>query len=336
MTSFEKPVVAITLGDPCGIGPEVVVKALWNLKPFHHFIPVVVGELKACEVAARLCDVSLNFQATPHLEHVRQSGDTIWVLNPYPLKNIDLIPAKPTRDSAMAVIKCIEKAVSLALSGGVDAICTAPINKKVLALHGFEFPGHTEFLKFLTGSTDAVMMLAGPRLKVSLVTIHEPLAKVGSILSVDKICRVIKITGESLKKFFNVSKPQIAVCGLNPHAGEEEMFGMEESEIIEPAIRRFSDVTSFNVVGPIPADTVFYRAYCGEFDAVVAMYHDQGLIPVKLLYFHTAVNITLGLPIIRTSVDHGTAYDIAGKGIANSGSMEASIELALLMIRNSR
>ncbi len=333
MSTVFKPKVAITLGDPCGVGPEVVVKALWEMGPWNDFVPVIVGEIKACYNTAKLLRIPLIFREVTSCPGA-SGDDVVNVINPHPIKEKDIVPARPTGETAISVIKSIETAVQLAMSGKVDAISTAPINKKVLNTAGFRFPGHTEFLQFLTGSDRAVMMLAGPKLRVSLVTIHVPLMKVRDYLSVDEVFRVIKITGDSLRKLFGIENPKIAVCGLNPHAGEAGMFGLEEDEIIKPAIERFSDGVFYTVTGPYPPDTVFFRAFSGEFDAVVSMYHDQGLIPVKLLYFHDAVNVTLGLPIIRTSVDHGTAYDISGKGIANSRSMKAAIKLAAFMARN--
>ncbi len=333
MCAVFKPRIAITLGDPCGVGPEVVIKALWEMRPWDNFVPVIIGEIKACFRTAKLLGMPLVFREIASCSDISSDG-VINVINPYPVGEKDIVPAHPTEKTAKSIIKSIETAVQLAQFGDVDAISTAPINKKVLNRVGFQFPGHTEFLQFLTKSERAVMMLAGPKLKVSLVTIHVPLMKVRNYLSVDEVFRVIKITGDSLKSLFGIENPRIAVCGLNPHAGEEGMFGFEENEILAPAIEKFRNNIQYKVMGPYPADTVFFRALNGEFDAVVSMYHDQGLIPVKLLHFHDAVNVTLGLPIIRTSADHGTAYDISGKGVANSGSMKAAINLAVFMARN--
>jgi len=331
------PKIAITLGDPCGVGPEVIIKALSAMGPPWDFIPIVIGEPKACIREIRRQGVNLPIVETDNIDMISPSHSLI-VHNPSnSLDECDLEPAKPTAQTARAVIKWIEKAVAFAMDGHVHAICTAPINKDVLAAHGFNFPGHTEFLQSLTGANNAVMMLAGPKLKVTLVTIHLPLAQVPSVLSSEKIIQVIQTTSDSLIQFFGIEHPKIAVCGLNPHAGEAGRFGREEAEIITPAVATFESVGGSNVYGPFPADTVFFRAVAGDFDAVVAMYHDQGLIPVKLLHFHEAVNITLGLPIIRTSVDHGTAYDIAGKGIAHPGSMISALKMAAEMsVRKKR
>jgi 4-hydroxythreonine-4-phosphate dehydrogenase len=246
---------------------------------------------------------------------------------------------KPTRATCGAVVRYIETAVRMAVRGDVQAVCTCPIHKANLHRHGFEFPGHTEFIRDLTGADDVVMMLAGPRLRVSLVTIHEAVRDVPSLLTTDLIARTIRITGDAMVRDFGIRSPRIAVAGLNPHAGEEGRFGNEEETLIEPAILEFRRKeqnleAEYEVSGPYPPDTLFRRAYEGELDAVVAMYHDQGLIPIKLVHFHEAVNVSLGLPIIRTSVDHGTAYDRAGTGTAHSGSLEAALRLASLMARN--
>jgi 4-hydroxythreonine-4-phosphate dehydrogenase len=221
----------------------------------------------------------------------------------------------------------------MALQGAVDAICTCPIHKANLHRHGFGFPGHTEFLRDLTTARRVVMMLAGPRLRVSLVTIHEALNRVPGLITPEGLAETIRITGESLVRDFGLPAPRIAVAALNPHAGEDGRFGTEERDVIEPTVKGLSGA-GWSVHGPFSADTLFFRAFQGEFDAVVAMYHDQGLIPVKLAHFHEAVNVTLGLPIIRTSVDHGTAYDIAGTGTAHAGSLEAAVELAARMARH--
>ena len=231
-------------------------------------------------------------------------------------------------------LRAIEMAVAFAKAGSADALCTCPIHKAALHRHGFPFPGHTEMIRELTGSPAVVMMLAGPRLRVALATIHEPLAGVAPLITKDALRTVIRITGEALVRDFGIRRPHVAVAGLNPHAGEEGRFGRAEIETISPVIAEFPEGGPFRVSGPYPADTLFNRALAGEFDAVVAMYHDQGLIPVKLAHFHDAVNVSLGLPIVRTSVDHGTAYDLAGTGRAHAGSLLAAIAMAAAMAAN--
>jgi 4-hydroxythreonine-4-phosphate dehydrogenase len=221
----------------------------------------------------------------------------------------------------------------MALAGEVDAVVTAPISKEAAQKAGLRFPGHTEFLAHLTGTKDFAMMLGGEKLKVVLVTIHQALADVPKLLTGKKILKTIRVTDRAFKTYFGVKRPRIAVCGLNPHAGEAGLFGMEEKKIIAPAVKR-AKALGIEVTGPLPADTVFYRAARkGAFDCVVCMYHDQGLGPMKLLHFDDGVNVTLGLPIIRTSVDHGTAYDIAWKGKASATSLIAAILCAADMAR---
>ncbi|MFH0843935.1 MAG: 4-hydroxythreonine-4-phosphate dehydrogenase PdxA, partial [Pseudomonadota bacterium] len=212
----------------------------------------------------------------------------------------------------------------------IAAMVTCPINKALMNEAGYHFDGHTQLIASLTKTDHYVMMLAGERLRVSLVTIHCGLREVPTKLNRDSIYQTIMITSKALERDFGIERPRIAVAALNPHAGESGLFGSEEKEIIKPALDRAAN-EGCRVEGPFPADTLFYKAALGQFDAVVAMYHDQGLIPLKLLHFSDAVNITLGLPIIRTSVDHGTAYDIAGKGIADPSSLKAAVRTALRM-----
>jgi 4-hydroxythreonine-4-phosphate dehydrogenase len=332
-----RPRVAITMGDPCGVGPEVIVSCLQSQSLFDHCSPIVIGDINALRRAMELLGADLKVHLTRDLlslEHSARHG-TIPVLNLSDLTPEDLVYGQPTSATCRAVIHYIEKAAHLALEGQVEAICTCPINKANLQKHGFSFPGHTEFLQKLTHAKQVVMMLAGPRLRVSLATIHHALAEVPRILTEDLIYRTVDITAEALFRDFGLESVRLGVASLNPHAGEQGRFGREELELIQPVIRRFQG-RSYQVTGPFPPDTLFHRAYEGEFDAVIAMYHDQGLIPIKLVHFHDAVNVTLGLPIIRTSVDHGTAYELAGTGKAHPGSLNAAIRLAVQMSRNRR
>jgi len=291
------PRLGLTMGDPKGIGPEVIQKVLRSplLKNKAYFI--LFGDKKY-----------FDYQKAKKLS-AKQCGQIC-------------------ADS-------IEQAAHAALSGQIDAIVTGPICKEHFQLAGYPYPGHTEFLADIAHIKDFRMMMAGPKLKVILVTIHEPIKKISELLTQEKIFKTITITHHALKKWFGILKPRIAVAALNPHAGESGIFGNEEKTKIMPAIRK-ARRKKINAQGPFSPDTIFYRTVHGEFDAVVVMYHDQGLIPLKLLHFEEAVNITLGLPFIRTSVDHGTAFDIAGKGIAKTTSMIAAIQLALkLTIKNN-
>ncbi len=285
------------MGDPKGIGPEIILKAL------------------ASKSVRRICRPLL-------------FGDAVyfdWK------KTKKLTPAQCGRLSGFY----IEQAAHACLKGFVEAMVTAPISKEHLRAGGYPYPGHTEFLAALAGVKDFRMMMAGPSLKVVLVTIHEPIAKVASLLTVKNIVNTIRLTRDSLQRWWGLKQPRIAVSALNPHAGEAGMFGQEEKKVIRPAVAKALR-KGWRVFGPFAPDTVFYRAARGEFDAVVAMYHDQGLIPLKLLHFDRAVNITLGLPFIRTSVDHGTAFDIAGRHRADPGSMLEALRLAVELVRNQQ
>ena len=235
-------------------------------------------------------------------------------------------PGVLSADAGRAAYDAIVHAVGDAQAERLQAIATAPLNKEALALAGLPWRGHTEMLASLTQARRVAMMFWSEKLRVVLATIHIPLSQVPAALTGDALMDVIELTHRELPRF-GVDRPRLALCGLNPHAGEHGLFGREEIEVLEPVVRRAKD-DGIDIAGPIPGDTVFVRAVRGEFDAVIACYHDQGLIPVKLAAFGEAVNVTLGLPIMRTSVDHGTAFDIAGKGIADAGSMIQAVLLA--------
>lgn len=331
------PIVAITMGDPCGVGPEVIVKAFGSSGFAPGCLPVVIGEKLALRRAVDLLGSGLAVRTISRIEEALSSAapGAIPLLSTGELGPGDIGWGQPSAAACSRTVSWIETAVELALARKVDAVCTCPVNKARLHANGFPFPGHTEMLRDMTGAPDVVMMLAGPRLRVALATIHEPLARVPGLISRERLRGTLRITAEAMVRDFGVDSPRIAVAGLNPHAGEAGRFGREELDIISPAVR---DVEKgpWRVSGPWPPDTLFYRALGGEFDAVVAMYHDQGLIPVKLVHFNEAVNVSLGLPIVRTSVDHGTAYDIAGTGTADAGSLVAAVGLASRIAENRR
>lgn len=302
------------MGDPAGVGPEIVLKALADRRVKRAADTVVIGD----EALLRSLAKRLGLKAP--------AEGTVVSVSALDLKRLKA--ARPTKESSRAMISYIEEAVFMAAAGDVDAMVTSPISKEAARLSGFSFPGHTEFIAHLTGTKDFSMMLGGKSLKVVLVTIHEPLRRVPSLVTKEAVLKTLRITDESFRRYFGIRRPRIAVAGLNPHAGEAGLFGDEERKVIAPAVKKARS-SGINATGPLPADTVFYRAVKkAEFDCVVAMYHDQGLGPLKLLHFEDGVNATLGLPIIRTSVDHGTAYDIAWKGRAGSESLVAAIEMA--------
>ena len=310
--------VAITMGDPVGVGPEVVLKAVASPKVGRAARCVVVGDAGVLERVSKKIKVRL--------------PKSVEVVSASRLAAAKLKPARPTKATGEAMISYIDEAVRLIEKGVAHAVATAPITKDAAKKAGFRFPGHTEYLAHLTGSKDFVMMLGGDKLKVALVTIHEPLKKVPRLVTKARVLKTIKITAAAFKRDFGIKKPRIAVAGLNPHAGEGGIMGNEDISIITPAVRA-AKRAGINATGPLPADTVFFAAAKGDFHVVVCMYHDQGLGPMKLLHFDDGINVTLGLPIIRTSVDHGTAYDIAWKGKANHASMVNAIVTAAEMAK---
>jgi 4-hydroxythreonine-4-phosphate dehydrogenase len=341
-TKEHLPIIAVTMGDPCGIGPEVIVKAFSSPGFADGCIPCVIGHALPLERAVRLLGSNAVIRPVADIDFaVREiarfspagRSPAIPLLSTGELAEADMAYGHPSAAACEAVVSFIETAAELALNNKVDAICTCPVNKARLHANGFPFPGHTEFLRDLTGAEEVIMMLAGPKLRVALATIHEPLEDVPHLLTKDRLRKTIEITAHAMQSDFGIDLPRIAVAGLNPHAGEEGKFGLQELNTIRPVIEEYGN-SHWRISGPWPADTIFHRALSGEFDAVIAMYHDQGLIPVKLAHFNEAANVSLGLPIVRTSVDHGTAYDIAGTGKADSGSLAAAVRLASSIANN--
>ena len=329
------PIIGITMGDPAGIGPELIIKALSSKGIFNICRPVVFGDQAILKREIKDIRTSFEVLSRESINAAYFSPETISIVPVSSLDPYRTIYGKPDKETGSAMAEYIKKAVYCAMANEIDALVTAPISKKLLQDSGHDFPGHTEMLAHLTGTEEVVMMLAGSTLRVVLVTIHCPLDEVSSKLNPEKILKTITITNQNLKDYFKIKKPRIAVASLNPHAGENGLFGSEEKEIIIPAINRAKDMDIY-ASGPYPSDTLFHSASKGNFDAVICMYHDQGLIPLKLLHFEDGVNITLGLPIIRTSVDHGTAYDIAGKGIADPSSLISAVKTAVEMSSNQK
>ncbi|HBF42712.1 MAG TPA: 4-hydroxythreonine-4-phosphate dehydrogenase PdxA [Desulfobacteraceae bacterium] len=329
------PIIGITMGDPSGIGPEIIVKALADKRIYDLCRPVVLGdpEVMSSTVVKGPLKISLNIISDPSV--TRGNPKKIDLLALSSLKGDDTKPGRPTIEGGKAMVKYIVKAVEMTRKGNLKAIVTCPISKILMHRAGHPYDGHTQLISHLTHTDNYVMMLAGERLRVALATIHCALKDIPAILNKGIVYNTIMITAKALMEDFGFEKPRLAVAALNPHAGESGLFGSEEREIIGPMVKRASN-EGCRVVGPLPADTLFHKAASGQFDAVVAMYHDQGLIPLKLLHFSDAVNVTLGLPIIRTSVDHGTAYDIAGLGKADESSLKAAIKMAAMMVENRK
>jgi 4-hydroxythreonine-4-phosphate dehydrogenase len=325
------PLIAITMGDPAGIGPEIIIKTLGAETVFARCRPVVVGDEGILSDTARRLRMSVVINPIERPAAGVFKPGSLDLLPVTHLAPGEITIGAPQKKGGEAAYRYIVQGVTLVTAGVVDALVTAPISKEALNAAGYPFPGHTELLAAMTGAKDQVMMLAGPRLRVALVTTHLPLSEVPTRLSQEKIIKTIRITAQWLKEYFGIAAPRLAVAGLNPHAGEGGLFGSEETAMIEPAIQECRRA-GIVVQGPFPADSLFFHAVSGEYDAVVSMYHDQGLIPLKLLHFRDGVNITLGLPIVRTSVDHGTGYDIAGQGVADPTSLITAILTASQMV----
>ena len=319
--------LALSAGDPAGIGPEIIAKAWAALRASGPAF-MVVGDAQLLASAGAGVRVR---KVTGPAEAIQVFPDVLPVLD-IPLQ-APVVAGKPSSAYAAQVIRCIETGTGLALSGAVAGLVTAPIAKAPLYEAGFQFPGHTEFLAELTnsahydGARGPVMMLTAGGLRATLVTIHTPLAAVSAALTIESIVKAGLCTIQALKRDFGVAAPRLAVAAFNPHAGEGGALGGEERAVIEPAVRVLRDL-GVEVRGPVPADTLFHPEARATYDAVLCMYHDQALIPVKMLDFWGGVNVTLGLPIVRTSPDHGTGFDIAGRGLARPDSLIAAIRLA--------
>ncbi len=329
------PFIGITMGDPAGIGPEIIVKALADKSIYGFCRPVVLGDTAILSSTILMADLGMSLNTIAGPSEAEAVPGKIDLMAASSLKSNSILPGKPTVEGGKAMVGYIIKAVGMAQSGELGAMVTCPISKVLMHQAGHPFDGHTQLIAHLTNTDDYVMMLAGESLRVALATIHCSLKEVPDILNTETVYKTIAITAKALREDFGFKDPRLAVAALNPHAGEAGLFGSEEEEIIGPAVNRARN-EGYHIEGPLPSDTLFYKSASGQFDAVVAMYHDQGLIPLKLLHFADAVNVTLGLPIIRTSVDHGTAYDIAGTGQADASSLKAAIKLAATMVRNRR
>jgi 4-hydroxythreonine-4-phosphate dehydrogenase len=340
-----RPVLGVTMGDPAGVGPEIIVKACAEEAVLRQSRPVVIGSASIMREALSLVGSPLALHPVTGIAECRWAGDALECLD---LANVDagtLPRATVSAAAGRAAYEYIARAVTLAGEGAIDAIVTAPVNKEALAAAGVPHAGHTEILAALSGTRDFAMLLMGRELRVIHVTTHVALRRVPDLVTRDRVLRVIRLAQRTME---GLGKPRarIAVAGLNPHAGEDGLFGDEEKTTIGPAIEA-ARAEGMVVIGPLPADTLFSRARGGEFDIVVAMYHDQGHIPVKTLGFTydeasgrwtglSGVNVTVGLPFLRVSVDHGTAFDRAWKGIANHESMTEAIDVAVQMLGGGR
>lgn len=337
----EREWIGITMGCPVGIGPEICLQLFSaGEHATARYQPVVIGDLNVLRACASQLRIAVELEewrpgtaSRPGVVpvcHVPAFFDPAVYLEPK-----RLAWGQPDARTGAAMAAYVQCAFQLIQTGALAAMVTCPITKAALQAAGYDHPGHTEMLAALCQTTDYAMMMAGRTLRVTLVTIHQGLAKVAAALSIEEIVKLIRLSGRALQVDFAVAAPRIAVAGFNPHASEGGLFGSEEAAIISPAVAQ-ARAEGWLVSGPYPPDTVFHRAVQGNFDVVICMYHDQGLIPFKLLHFADGVNVTLGLPIVRTSVDHGTAYDIAGKGVAGTASLAAAFALAGQMVDNRK
>ncbi len=324
-----KPLIALTMGDPTGVGPEIIARIFSESGTFSRCNPVVVGNSRVMRKAVRLLDLGLHVATIPSVHAARPRRGHMDVLH---TENVDIARhrwGRPVAASGRAAVDYIKQAVSLCLKTEAAAMVTAPISKEMMNAAGYRYAGHTELLAHLTNTKDFGMLFVGGGLRLILATIHHALKDVPRLVRKQRILATIRLANRAMA-FFGFARPRIGVAALNPHAGEGGLFGTEDLNEVLPAVDE-ARREGIDAIGPVPADTLFYRARNGHFDIVVAMYHDQGLGPLKMLAFGSAVNITVGLPIIRTSVDHGTAYDIAGKGLADPASLREAVKLAAVM-----
>ncbi len=327
----ERPILAVTMGDPAGIGPEIIIKGLGHTTVYDQCRPLVIGD-------RRILDRAAPWISSHRLKIERVNAPAAGTYRPGLITLMDLANAPPdacppgrtSAASGRAAAEYVIRACDLAMNGSAAAMVTAPLNKEALRLAGYPYAGHTELLADRTGAERIGMMLVGPQLRVIHVSTHVPLEEAIHLVTKARVLDTIEAAHDACQAL-GIAQPRIGVAGLNPHAGETGLFGRQEQEEILPAVRAGRE-RGLDVSIPQPPDTVFLRAVRGEFDIVVAMYHDQGHIPMKLLAFDSGVNVTIGLPIIRTSVDHGTAFDIVGTGVAREDSLLAAIELAVSMV----
>jgi len=324
----QRPTIGITMGEPCGIGAEIIVKALANDQLRRRARYVVFGLAEQLAYTADSLEKNFAFHRDHH-EDIRRYMHDLVVLDYDEIPMPVVMPRGPSKIGGQTSMAFCLDAIEAAQDKYIDAIVTAPISKTSWQLAGHrKYPGHTELLADKFKAKHVAMMFVCPQLRVALATIHVPLMSIRNRLTIGCVFNPIELADQALREWFGIDKPRIAVCGLNPHAGEAGQFGDEESRIIAPAILMAGEA-GINATGPFPADTVYLKALAEGFDCVVAMYHDQGLLPVKLLAWRDAVNLTLGLPVVRTSPDHGTAFDITGKNKADPSSMIAAISLAI-------
>jgi 4-hydroxythreonine-4-phosphate dehydrogenase len=330
--SDKKPLIGITLGDYNGIGPEIILKSLSSPRILNWCTPIIYGSQKVLNFYRKKFEIKdWNIQTIQNLESIQKSQT--YLISAFDDSQTFIEPGKVTPEAGKAAFDCLERAAKDLDSGKLSALVTAPINKHNIQSEAFHFPGHTEYLTDRFEAKSSLMMMVSENFRMGVVTGHIPLQEVSSKLNAELLRSKIDLFLKSLKEDFGIEKPKLAVLGLNPHAGEAGLLGQEEIDIIQPVVEEYRAKGQV-VLGPYPADGFFGKAHFKEFDGVLGMYHDQGLIPFKYIAFETGVNFTAGLPIIRTSPDHGTAYDIAGKNQADPSSFLHAFYLALDLVKN--
>ncbi len=327
MRPGHKPVVAITMGDPCGIGPEVVAKALASGEVYDLCHPVVVGSASSMEQAVKLTGVPLRVREVESSVEAGKSPELLDVVDPHNLNPEDVTVGKISPACGKAAMEWVSRAAELAIAGQVDALATAPVNKEAASLAGYKSIGHMELLQEISGAQDVATMLLSGALRVVHLTTHRSLRRACEYVTKDTILAKLELTHDSFSGW-GVPSPRIGVAALNPHGSDGGLLGNEEAEEITPAVEE-ARRKGIDARGPVPADIVFHQAIQGTYDVTLAMYHDQGHIPVKVYGFEKSITANLGLPFVRTSVDHGTAFDIAGRGVAHHDSMLEAIKLAV-------
>ncbi|MCS7120645.1 MAG: 4-hydroxythreonine-4-phosphate dehydrogenase PdxA [Nitrososphaerota archaeon] len=330
MEGEKSPIIAVTMGDPAGIGPEICIKALLKPKIYDTCCPIIIGDERVLKSVAERIEVKVNFHV---IESPIKASYKPGSINLIDLENVDvriLEVGKPTIIGGRASIQYIERAVEYALRGEVAAVTTGPINKKAIQMAGCPYIGHTEMLAGLCGVKDPLLMFWVKGVKIFFLTRHMPLIKAVQSVKRERIVETVRRIVREMRKI-GIENPTIAVAALNPHASDDGLMGWEETQEIAPAVEDLRR-EGFSVIGPVPADSVFFKAFSGDYDVVLSLYHDQGHIAAKTVDFFGTVSVTLGLPFIRTSVDHGTAYDIAWKGIADSRSLEEAVRLAASLV----
>ena len=329
MVEDKKPIIAITMGDPCGIGPEVIAKALASSEVYSSCRPVVIGSVRSMEQAVKVTETPLGVEEVESPLEAGRSPELINVIDMHNLEAEDVTVGKVSPTCGRAAMEWVSRAADLALSGEVDALATAPVNKEAASLAGYKAIGHMELLQEISGAEDVATMLMSGSLWVVHLTTHRSLRLACDYVTKDRILATLRLTQSSFSTW-GIPRPRIGVAALNPHASDGGLLGSEEAEQIAPAIED-ARREGIDAYGPVPADIIFHQAIQGSYDVALAMYHDQGHIPIKVYGFDQSITANLGLPFVRTSVDHGTAFDIAGKGIAHHTSMLAAIKMAVAL-----